>query len=81
LIAGSEDHISPESLNRKLFKLQSQAPSATELKVYEGRPHYMAGLDDWEEIADYALNWAIEHQGAKGAVQQEAPDRSATPPT
>lgn len=81
LIAGSEDHISPVSLNRKLFKLQSQAPSATELKLYEGRPHYMAGLDDWEEIADYALNWAIEHQGAKGAVQQEAPDRSATPPT
>jgi hypothetical protein len=21
----------------------------------------MAGMDGWEEIADYALNWALEH--------------------
>jgi pimeloyl-ACP methyl ester carboxylesterase len=69
IIAGSEDHISPISVNRKLFKLQSQAPSATELKEYEGRPHYMAGLDGWEEIADYALNWALEHRQAPAASQ------------
>ena len=69
IIAGSEDHISPISLNRKLFKLQSQASSATELKEYEGRPHFMAGLDGWEEIADYALNWALEHRQAPAASQ------------
>ena len=61
LIAGSVDHISPISLNRKILKLQSKASSATELKEYAGRPHFMAGLDGWEEIADYALNWALEH--------------------
>jgi pimeloyl-ACP methyl ester carboxylesterase len=61
LIAGSADHISPYSVNRKLLKLQSKAPSATELKEYEGRPHFMAGLDAWEELADDALNWALEH--------------------
>ena len=72
VIAGSEDHISPLSLNRKLLKLQSKAPSATELKEYQGRPHYMAGLDGWEEIADFALNWALEHAGATSSVQQEA---------
>jgi pimeloyl-ACP methyl ester carboxylesterase len=74
LVAGGEDHISPVSLNRKLFKLQQQAPSATELKEYEGRPHYLAGLEGWEEIADYALNWALEHQGATSSVSQEAPE-------
>lgn len=77
VIAGSEDHISPVSLNRKLFKLQSKAPSATELKEYPARPHYMAGLDGWEDVADYALNWAIEHQGATSSVSQEA---SESPP-
>jgi pimeloyl-ACP methyl ester carboxylesterase len=61
LIAGSADHISPYSVNSKLLKLQSKAPSATELKEYEGRPHFMAGLDAWEELADDALNWALEH--------------------
>ena len=61
LIAGSADHISPISLNRKILQLQSKASSATELKEYAGRPHFMAGLDGWEEIADYALNWALEH--------------------
>jgi non-heme chloroperoxidase len=64
LIAGSEDHISPVSLNRNVAKLQGKAPSATELKEYEGRTHYMAGMDGWEEIADDALDWALEHRQA-----------------
>jgi pimeloyl-ACP methyl ester carboxylesterase len=61
LLAGGEDHISPPAVNKKLLKLQSKAPSATELKVYPGRPHFMAGMDRWEELADDALNWALEH--------------------
>jgi len=76
LIAGGEDHISPISLNRKILKLQGKAPSATELKEYPGRPHYMAGLDGWDEIADYALNWALEHQQAPAA---SAPLSSSAP--
>ena len=63
LICGSEDHISPPSVNNSLLKLQKKAPSATELKVYPGRPHFMAGLDRWEELADDALNWSLEHIG------------------
>jgi non-heme chloroperoxidase len=70
LIAGSADHISPVPLNRKVLQLQSKAPSATELKEYAGRPHFMAGLDGWEEIADYALNWALEH--ARTATSEAA---------
>jgi pimeloyl-ACP methyl ester carboxylesterase len=81
LIAGSEDHISPLSLNRKLLKLQSRAPSATELKEYPGKPHFMAGLDGWEEIADYALNWTLEHAGATSSVQQDVPEQSPASPT
>jgi pimeloyl-ACP methyl ester carboxylesterase len=61
LICGGEDHISPPSVNSTLLKLQSKASSPTELKVYPGRPHFMAGLDGWEELADYALNWSLEH--------------------
>ena len=64
LIAGSADHISPPSLNRKVLKLQGKASSATELKEYAGQPHFLAGLDEWGGIADYALNWALEHARA-----------------
>ncbi len=63
LICGGEDHISPPSVNKTLLKLQRKAPSATELKVYPGRPHFMAGMDGWEELADHALNWSLEHVG------------------
>ena len=61
LIGGSEDHISPMSLNRNILKLQSKASSPTELKEYAGRTHYMAGMDGWQEIADDAVEWAAAH--------------------
>jgi pimeloyl-ACP methyl ester carboxylesterase len=68
LICGGEDHISPPSVNKTLLKLQSKAPSPTELKVYPGRPHFMAGMDGWEELADYALNWSLEHAGTASST-------------
>jgi hypothetical protein len=27
------------------------------MKEFSGRPHY-PGVPDWEEVADYALDWA-----------------------
>ena len=64
LVAGGEDHISPPGVNRKLLKLQRRASSATDLKQYPGRPHFMAGMEGWEEIADHALDWAVEQAKA-----------------
>jgi pimeloyl-ACP methyl ester carboxylesterase len=75
LVAGSHDHISPISLNRKILRLQAKAAAATELKEYVGRTHFMAGMDGWEELADHALNWAAEHAGARpaGATAERVP--------
>jgi pimeloyl-ACP methyl ester carboxylesterase len=82
LIAGEHDHISPPSLNRTILKLQSRAPAATELKEYAGRTHFMAGMDGWEEIADYALNWALEHRrAAEAPMAEEASEPATTSPT
>ena len=69
LICGTEDRISPLPVNKKLVKLQSKNPSPTELKVYAGRPHFMAGLDGWEELADTALNWTLEHMESRATQQ------------
>jgi pimeloyl-ACP methyl ester carboxylesterase len=68
LIVGEHDHISPPALNETVLKLQSRAPSVTAAKTYAGRTHYMAGMDGWEEIADHALNWALEHARAEAPV-------------
>jgi pimeloyl-ACP methyl ester carboxylesterase len=61
LIVGGKDRISPPAVNRTVLKLQQRAPSVTERKDFPERCHYMAGQDGWEEVADYALNWALEH--------------------
>ena len=31
------------------------------------RSHYTVGQDGWEEVADYALEWATEHAAARPA--------------
>jgi len=65
LLVVEKDHMSPPAVNKKLLKLQSRAPSQTESKVYAGRTHFMAGMDGWEDVADDALNWAVEQVRAE----------------
>jgi hypothetical protein len=36
-----------------------------EYKTYPGRTHRLVSQDGWEEIADYALEWATTHQVAQ----------------
>jgi len=36
----------------------SNACTITEITEFEG-PHFMVGLDGWEQIADHALEWAL----------------------
>src|ERR687886_153631 len=38
--------------------------SVTDYKEFPGRSHYTLGQDGWEEVADYALAWAVEHAAA-----------------
>jgi hypothetical protein len=66
-------------VNLSNFKQQRKAPSATDHNEYPGRCHW-PGQDGWEEVADYALNWAIEHARAGAAEPAEA-ERAATSPS
>jgi pimeloyl-ACP methyl ester carboxylesterase len=60
LITGDVDRICPPSVNVSNWKKQSHAPAATEHREYPGRCHF-PGQDGWEEVADYALEWTVEH--------------------
>jgi pimeloyl-ACP methyl ester carboxylesterase len=58
-IGGSEDNIMPPAVNQSNTKHYRHAKSPTEYKEFEGRSHYsVIGDEGWEEVADYALEWA-----------------------
>jgi pimeloyl-ACP methyl ester carboxylesterase len=61
IVAGGVDHVSPPSVNRATAKLQRKSEAVTDYKEFPGRSHYLIGEEGWEEIADYALIWAMEH--------------------
>jgi pimeloyl-ACP methyl ester carboxylesterase len=61
-IAGSEDNIMPPAVNQSNVKHYRHTKSVTDYKEFEGRSHYgVIGGEGWEEVADYALEWAVEH--------------------
>ncbi len=59
VIAGGADHVSPPSINRAIAKLQHRAKSITAYKEFSGRSHFILGQPGWEEVADFALDWAL----------------------
>ena len=59
-ISGSEDHLMPPAVQRSNAK-HYKSNTITETKEFPGRSHLMPAQQGWEEIADFALTWAVEH--------------------
>ena len=57
-ISGGEDHLMPPSVQRSNAK-HYKSNTITEVKEYEGRAHLLPAQEGWEEVADYALDWAL----------------------
>ena len=60
-LAGGEDNLMPPSVNQSNAKHYNHINSLTDYKEFPGRSHYTVGEDGWEEVADYALEWAKKH--------------------
>ncbi len=60
LIAGGSDHLVTPHYTRKNFELISRSSSIAAFKEFPGRPHFTGVVPGWEEIADYALDWALQ---------------------
>ncbi len=56
-IAGEKDHCVPASLNRKNFNAYKDTNSIKEFKEFKGRGHFICGEPNWQEVAEYILNW------------------------
>lgn len=72
VMANGKDHTVPAASAKATYKLQSRAPSVTELKEYPDRSHYTVGQPGWEEVADYALDWATRHVAAPASAPATA---------
>lgn len=64
-IAGGIDHIAPAKLNRINAKRYHRSPAVTDFREFRDRSHWTVGQDGWEEVADYALDWAVEKAAAR----------------
>jgi pimeloyl-ACP methyl ester carboxylesterase len=60
LVAFGEDHIIPPKVVRHNAEKYDAEGTVIEVKEFPGRPHF-PGAPGWEEVADYALEWATTH--------------------
>ena len=66
-ISGSADHLMPPSIQRSNAKHWNDNV-ITEVKEFEG-PHLLPASPGWEKVADYALDWALEHAGVPSTTR------------
>jgi hypothetical protein len=57
-IAGGEGNLMPPAVNESNVMHCRHTKSITDYKEFPGRSHYIIGQEGWEEVADYALEWA-----------------------
>jgi pimeloyl-ACP methyl ester carboxylesterase len=58
-ISGSSDHLMPPSIQQSNAKHYND-DVVTEVKEFEG-PHLLPSWPGWEQVADFALDWAVRH--------------------
>ncbi len=70
-IGFGEDHVMPPKVVGHTEEKYDDSISITEYKEFPGRPHFPA-VAGWEEVADYALTWAVAHAALSAA--EHSPD-------
>jgi pimeloyl-ACP methyl ester carboxylesterase len=73
LIAGSEDHIVPASVNQANLRKYRHSTATTDFVEFPGRSHLIVAQTGWEEVAEHALSWAQEHVGLPTPVSSLGP--------
>lgn len=68
LISGGEDHVSPASVVEANYKLYRKSKAVTDYEEFPDRTHFTLGQEGWEEVARYALDWAVSHAAAGPAA-------------
>src|SRR5262249_26538028 len=64
LIAGEKDRTVTPGMVQAAHRKHSLSPVPAALKLFPRRSHYLCAEPGWEEVADYALNWAEQNARA-----------------
>ena len=64
-IAGGKDHLSPASINESNARRYLKSKAVTVYEEFPLRSHFTLGEKGWEQVADYALNWANENAAVR----------------
>lgn len=56
-IGGGNDHIFPANLTSTIAGKYKDVNSKVDLKIFEGKSHFICGEKGWEQVADYILEW------------------------
>jgi pimeloyl-ACP methyl ester carboxylesterase len=63
-IIGGKDHLMPPSVIRSNAKKYRNSEATTETYEFPDRSHFTGVEPGWEQVADYALEWATSHARA-----------------
>jgi pimeloyl-ACP methyl ester carboxylesterase len=63
IITGERDHVVPPAIGRAIVKkyAASGSPAVVDYREFPGRTHRIVSQAGWEEVADFALDWAVTH--------------------
>jgi pimeloyl-ACP methyl ester carboxylesterase len=71
VIGNTQDHTIPASVSREAAGRLGKSRAVVDYKEFVGRPHFPAA-PGWEAVADYALDWAKSHTGARVPMEEPA---------
>ena len=61
-IAGSNDHLVPPAINKaNMRKYVKNSTAVTDYREFPNRTHHTVGQKGWEEVADFAIQWANDN--------------------
>jgi alpha-beta hydrolase superfamily lysophospholipase len=69
LIAGGADHLVPAVIDKSTADHYAKSGAVTEYKLFAERSHWTIAEPGWEEVADYALEWATRNAAVPVAAK------------
>ena len=56
-IGGESDNIFPPALTKNIAGRYKDKSSRVDVKIFEGKSHFICGEPGWEKVADYIIEW------------------------
>ncbi|PWB27153.1 alpha/beta hydrolase [Flavobacterium sp. HTF] len=59
-IGGGSDHIFPPNLTKTIAQKYRENAGCVDIRIFDGKSHFICGEPGWESVADYILKWYEE---------------------